>query len=270
MDHSGEDTPRSIQIAGSDPLQMAEAARYNVDHGAQIIDINMGCPAKKVCNVASGSALMKDEARVANILETVVNAVNTPVTLKIRTGWSPQHRNAVNIAKIAESSGIQALAIHGRTRECAFGGIAEYDTIAEVKSIINIPVIVNGDIDSAEKAAFALQETGADAVMIGRAAQGRPWIFKEINFYLEHGKPLPALHENFKNCILLDHLKDLYEFYGELMGVRIARKHIAWYCKEHPNTDSFRKTVNQIESAELQLQQVSDYFNSINNKRLAA
>ena len=270
MDHTGESTPRSIQIAGTDPYQMAEAARFNIDNGAQIIDINMGCPAKKVCSVSAGSALMKDEVLVSRILESVVAAVDAPVTLKIRTGWSPENRNAIAIAKIAEASGIQALAIHGRTRQCAFKGDAEYDTIADVKSVIRIPVIVNGDIDSPEKAAMVIKKTNADGLMIGRAAQGRPWIFKEINHYLKHGRYLPALHDNTKNCILLDHLKALYDFYGEEMGVRIARKHITWYCKEHTNTKGFRKDVNQVESAVLQLQQVSDFFQSFVGKPIAA
>lgn len=275
MDHTGEGSPRSIQIAGTDPQQMAEAARFNIDNGAQIIDINMGCPAKKVCRIAAGSALMKNEALVAKILEAVVNAVDAPVTLKIRTGWSPQNRNALQIAKIAESAGIQALAIHGRTRECAFNGDAEYNTIAEVKSSINIPVIVNGDIDSAEKAALVLEKTNADAIMIGRAAQGRPWIFKEINYYLTHGKHLPPLQVNLKNCILLGHLNALYDFYGEEMGVRIARKHISWYCQamygpENANTNIFRKNVNQVVSAKLQLQLVSDFFQTVEEKPLAA
>jgi len=270
LDHKGEGSPRSVQIAGTDPQQMAEAARFNIDNGAQIIDINMGCPAKKVCSVAAGSALLKDEALVSRILESVVAAVDAPVTLKIRTGWNQQNRNAVNIAKIAESSGIQALAIHGRTRECAFKGEAEYDTIAEVKSSIKIPVIVNGDIDSPEKAVMVLEQTNADAVMIGRAAQGRPWIFKEINYYLKHGKHLPVLQQNVKNCILLNHLEALYDFYGEEMGVRIARKHIAWYCREHANTEAFRKTVNQIETAKLQLRHVSEFIQTIERKTLAA
>ena len=270
MDHTGEGSPRSIQIAGTDPSQMAEAAKFNIDNGAQIIDINMGCPAKKVCNVSAGSALMKNELLVAEILESVVEAVDAPVTLKIRTGWDLQNRNAIQIAKIAESSGIQAIAIHGSTLHCAFKGEAEYDTIADVKSSIHIPVIVNGDIDSPEKAAMVLDKTNADAIMIGRAAQGRPWIFKEINYYLQHGKHLTALQDNTKNCILLAHLEALYDFYGEEKGVRIARKHIAWYCKEHANTDVFRKNINQVETAKLQLQRVSEFFHSIEGKPLAA
>jgi len=275
LDHSGEDTPRSIQIAGADPYQMAEAARFNVDNGAQIIDINMGCPAKKVCHVAAGSALMKDEALVARILESVVDAVDAPVTLKIRTGWSPEHRNAIRIARIAESSGIQAIAVHGRTRACAFKGEAEYDTVTAVKSSVKIPVIANGDIDSAEKAAMVLKRTGADAIMIGRAAQGRPWVFKEINHYLTHGKHVTGLQENFKNCILLEHLNALYTFYGEATGVRIARKHIGWYCKamfwkDQADTELFRKKVNQVDSAEQQLQQVSEFFQSNLKGRLVA
>lgn len=270
LDHSGESTPRSTQIAGTDPYQMAETARFNIDNGAQIIDINMGCPAKKVCNVAAGSALMKNEQLVANILDSVVSAVNAPVTLKIRTGWDQDNRNAVRIASIAEDAGIQAIAVHGRTKQCAFSGEAEYDTIAEVKSHINIPVIANGDITSAEKAEAVLKKTGADAVMIGRAAQGRPWIFSEINYYLQHGKPHSGLQENTKNCILLSHLEALYDFYGEEMGVRIARKHIGWYCKEHTNTEIFRKNVNQVVTASQQLQIVSDYFQSNERNRLAA
>lgn len=273
LDHTGETGPRSIQIAGTDPAQMADAARFNVDNGAQIIDINMGCPAKKVCNVMAGSALLTNEALVANILENVVNAVDVPVTLKIRTGWDPHNRNATRIAKIAQDAGIQALAIHGRTRACAFKGEAEYETIAEVKSAINIPVIANGDIDSAEKAVKIMQITGADAIMIGRAAQGRPWIFREILHFMEFGNKL-STNVKFTNNVLLNHLQSLYDFYGESAGVRIARKHIGWYCKQHyglrvtaasvtaSEVDSFRQRVNKVESANLQLEQVRDFFTS--------
>lgn len=273
LDHSGETTPRSVQIAGTDPAQMAAAAQFNVDNGAQIIDINMGCPAKKVCSVMAGSALLKDELLVANILTSVVNAVEIPVTLKIRTGWDPQSRNATRIAEIAESSGIQALAVHGRTRACAFKGEAEYETISAVKSLVNIPVIANGDIDSPEKAAHILESTGSDAVMIGRAAQGRPWVFREILHYLQHGENAVAPDTEEVNNILLKHLKNLYDFYGEAMGVRIARKHIGWYCKQHAgqlnNIDSFRQRINKVESANIQLEQVAEFF-STTGKLLAA
>ena len=272
IDHSGERSPRSVQIAGADPDQMAEAAQFNVNNGAQIIDINMGCPAKKVCNVMAGSALLKNELLVADILHSVVNAVGVPVTLKIRTGWDADNRNAINIARIAEAEGIQALTIHGRTRACAFKGEAEYETIAEVKSHINIPVIANGDIDSPEKAAEVLRQTGADAIMIGRGAQGRPWIFREILHYLEHGEKLPDLDPKEVNLLLNKHLKSLYDFYGEYAGIRIARKHIGWYCKHLFNqsvetnssiiaeVDSFRKTINKVESAEIQLEKTIKFF----------
>ncbi|MDH5611659.1 MAG: tRNA dihydrouridine synthase DusB [Gammaproteobacteria bacterium] len=272
LDHTGESSPRSVQIAGTDPAQMAEAAQYNVENGAQIIDINMGCPAKKVCNVMAGSALLRNESLVANILHSVVNAVDVPVTLKIRTGWDLDNRNAISIAAIAEAEGIQALTIHGRTRACAFKGEAEYETIAEVKSRIQIPVIANGDIDSPEKAVEVLRQTGADALMIGRGAQGRPWIFKEILHYLEHGKNLPSPDTNEVNFLLNKHLKNLYDFYGETMGVRIARKHIGWYCKHlfnqsvETNSDiiaeieSFRNNINKVESTEIQLEKTINFF----------
>ena len=273
LDHKGETTPRSVQIAGTDPVQMAEAAKFNVDNGAQIIDINMGCPAKKVCSVMAGSALLRDESLVASILKSTVNAVNVPVTLKIRTGWDPQNRNAINIARIAEDSGIQALAVHGRTRACAFKGEAEYETIHAVKSMVNIPIIANGDIDSPEKAAHILELTGADAIMIGRAAQGRPWIFREILHYLKHSELMAAPSADEVNKMLLKHLKNLYDFYGEVMGVRIARKHIGWYCKQHvsqsSDLDSFRQRINKIETASVQLEQVVDFFTS-KGKLLAA
>jgi tRNA-dihydrouridine synthase B len=249
---------------------MAEAARFNVDHGAQIIDINMGCPAKKVCNVMAGSALMRDELLVGKILAAVVDAVDVPVTLKTRTGWDPEHRNAVAIARIAESSGIQAIAVHGRTRSCAYNGDAEYETIKAIKSAINIPVIANGDIDTPQKAEQVFKLTGADAIMIGRAAQGNPWIFKQINHYLQTGKTLspPAIDE-IRN-VLINHLKNLYDFYGEYMGVRIARKHIGWYCKHHPDTDRFRQQIIQVESMHEQLDLVYRFFRKPAGGLLAA
>src|SRR3954447_8816876 len=228
-DHTGEVQPIAVQIAGGDPQMMAQAARYNVDRGAQIIDINMGCPAKKVCNVAAGSALLQNEPLVGRILDAVVAAINIPVTLKIRTGWNPDNRNAVRVAQIAQSAGVTALSVHGRTRACAFNGEAEYETIAEVKSRVAIPVIANGDIDSPEKARQVLDLTGADALMIGRAAQGRPWIFREIQHYLTSGNHLPAPRIIETKELLLDHLRALYELYGEQSGVRVARKHIGWY-----------------------------------------
>ena len=270
LDHAGEQQPRSVQIAGTDPQQMADAAKFNVDQGAQIIDINMGCPAKKVCNVMAGSALMKDESLVGEILATVVNAVDVPVTLKTRTGWDPDNKNAVSIARIAESSGIQALAVHGSTRACAYKGEAEYETIKRVKATVNIPVIANGDIDSPYKAAQVLNQTGADGIMIGRAAQGNPWIFREIRYLLETGNILapPSLDE-VRN-VLINHLENLYDFYGSFMGVRIARKHIGWYCKHHPGTDLFKQRVNQLESTQEQLDLVTEFFSNPTGGLLAA
>jgi tRNA-dihydrouridine synthase B len=261
--HEGEVDPISVQIAGADPAMMAEAARYNVGQGAQIIDINMGCPAKKICNVMAGSALLQDEPLVGKILDAVVRAVDVPVTLKIRTGWDKQHKNALAVARIAESAGIQALAIHGRTRACAYTGHAEYDTIATVKAAVNIPVIANGDINTPEQARQILDYTGADAVMIGRAAQGRPWIFREISHYLETGEhiPLPEVAEIHR--VLIDHLHDLYEFYGEYSGVRIARKHISWYTKGLVGSAVFRHLMNQLQSTEQQLAAVDEFFNKL-------
>jgi tRNA-dihydrouridine synthase B len=261
--HEGEVDPISVQIAGADPAMMAEAARYNVAQGAQIIDINMGCPAKKICNVMAGSALLQDEPLVGKILDAVVRAVEVPVTLKIRTGWDKQHKNALSVARIAESAGIQALAIHGRTRACAYTGHAEYDTIATVKAAVNIPVIANGDINTPEQARQILDYTGADAVMIGRAAQGRPWIFREISHYLETGQhiPLPEVAEIHR--VLIDHLHDLYEFYGEYSGVRIARKHISWYTKGLVGSAMFRHLMNQLQSTEQQLAAVNEFFNKL-------
>ena len=263
MDHAGEPEPVGIQIAGTEPLQLADAARYNVDHGARIIDINMGCPAKKVCSAWAGSALMRDEALVARILSAVVGAVDVPVTLKIRTGWAAGQRNAVAIARIAEDCGIAALAVHGRTRDLHYTGQAEYDTIADVKSRLRIPVIANGDIDSPDKAAFVLRQTGADAVMIGRAAQGRPWIFREVAHFLATGERLapPSLYEI--RDILLGHLEALHAFYGEQSGVRIARKHLGWYAKDRPENAAFRAVVNAADSADAQLRLTRDYFDAL-------
>jgi tRNA-dihydrouridine synthase B len=260
-DHEGEVEPVSVQIAGAEPIMLARAAQHNVDNGAQIIDINMGCPAKKVCNVMAGSALMQDEALVARILEAVVSAVpNTPVTLKFRTGWNRENRNAAAIARIAEESGIRAIAIHGRTRACQYRGEAEYDTIAEVKTRISIPVIANGDITHPEKAKFVLDYTGADGVMIGRAAQGRPWIFREIEHYLATGDLLPPPLVTDIHTILRDHLADLYAFYGELTGVRIARKHISWYTKGLAGSAVFRQRMNTLPTVAEQLAATDEFF----------
>ena len=263
MDHAGEPAPISVQIAGTEPAQLAEAARYNVANGAQIIDINMGCPAKKVCNAWAGSALMRDEALVARILEAVVGAVDVPVTLKIRTGWCAEVGNAPAIAHIAEQSGIAALAIHGRTRNQHYTGQAEYDTIAQIKAQLSIPVIANGDIDSPAKAAFVLKHTGADAVMVGRAAQGRPWIFREISHYLATGQELPPPTLTEVRDILMGHLAHLHAFYGEPQGVRIARKHLGWYAKDRPENAAFRAVVNRAETPEEQLRLTADYFDAL-------
>ena len=258
--HEGEVDPISVQIVGADAKMLARAAQHNVEHGAQIIDINMGCPAKKICNVMAGSALLQNEKLVGELLQAVVGAVDVPVTLKIRTGWDKHNRNAVNIARIAEDSGIQALAIHGRTRACAYTGDAEYDTIRAVKSAVRIPVIANGDITTPEKAKFVLQHTGADAVMIGRAAQGRPWLFREIAHYLATGAHLPAPAVDEILDVLLQHLHDLYAFYGEQTGLRVARKHISWYTKGLPGSAVFRHRMNLLESAEAQLRAVNEFF----------
>jgi len=261
--HIGEPEPRSIQIAGTDPDMMAEAAQHNVIHGADIIDINMGCPAKKVCNVMAGSALLQNETLVADILEAVVTAVEVPVTLKIRTGWDREHRNGVAIAKIAEQSGIQALAVHGRTRADAYKGEAEYDTIAEIKSAITIPVIANGDISTPIKAKQILDYTNADALMIGRAAQGNPWIFKQISHYFFTGHDLAAPPIDEVRRILIDHLHALYTFYGEYTGVRMARKHIAWYSKGLKNGNPFRQQMNTFELPQQQLEFTEQFFNDL-------
>ena len=260
MNHAGELSPISIQIAGADPAQLAQAARFNVDHGAQIIDINMGCPAKKVCNVAAGSALMKDEALVERILSAVVDAVEVPVTLKIRTGWDHEHRNAVRVARIAEAAGIRALSIHGRTRADAFQGAAEYDTIAAVKAAVTIPVIANGDIDCPDKARKVLRHTGADAVMIGRAAQGRPWIFREIEHFLRTGTyALPPSAVEMQT-VLLDHVKALHRFYGEYQGLRVARKHVSWYMAGLAGGSRLRSQFIRLESAHAQLDALEVFF----------
>jgi tRNA-dihydrouridine synthase B len=263
MDHVGEPDPVSVQIAGYDPAMLAEAARYNVDHGAQIVDINMGCPAKKVCNVWSGSALLQDEALVGRILGAVVQAVAVPVTLKIRTGWNRDNRNGVAIARIAEDAGIAALAVHGRTRADLYQGEAEYDTIAAIKAAVSIPVFANGDIDTPERARFVLDYTGADAVMIGRAAQGRPWVFREIAHYLATGVKLASPSPREVQAILLGHLDDLYAFYGEQQGVRIARKHLGWYAKDRPENAAFRNVANRAESAAEQQRLTREYFDAL-------
>jgi tRNA-dihydrouridine synthase B len=263
MDHAGEPAPVGVQIAGTDPATMAAAARHNVDHGAQLIDINMGCPAKKVCNAWAGSALMRDESLVARILEAVVNAVDVPVTLKIRTGWDATHRNAPAIARIAQASGIAALAVHGRSREQQYTGVAEYDTIAAIKAELSIPVIANGDIDSPRKAAEVLRHTGCDAVMVGRAAQGRPWIFREIAHYLASGELLPEPSLAEVRDVLLGHLEALHAFYGEQAGVRIARKHLGWYAKDRPENAAFRTVVNRAQTAREQLRLTRDYFDAL-------
>jgi tRNA-dihydrouridine synthase B len=259
-DHKGETEPRAVQIVGADPAMMAEAARLNVERGAQIIDINMGCPAKKVCNVLAGSALLQHETLVAKILKAVVNAVDVPVTLKIRTGWNREQRNGVTVARIAEDSGIQALSVHGRTRADLFMGAAEYDTIAEIKQAVRIPVIANGDIDSPQKAAMVLAKTGADGLMIGRAAQGNPWIFRQIAHFLTTGNVLapPALEE--VRDTLLGHLENLYRFYGEHRGVRVARKHISWYSKGLVGGAVFRNEVNRVETVKEQTSLVTIFF----------
>ncbi len=272
IEHRDEAAPRAVQIVGADPQQMAEAARYNVGHGADIIDINMGCPAKKVCHVAAGSALMKNESLVAQILSAVVNAVEVPVTLKIRTGWDMDHRNGARIAALAQDCGIQALAVHGRTRACGFAeGTVEYDTIAQIKRTVTIPVIANGDIRTPAQAQQVLDYTGADAVMIGRAAQGRPWIFREITHYLATGKILPEPGPSQVCEILLEHLRNLYALYGDYTGVRVARKHIAWYSKSHPESTAFRQLINHVETPEQQLAFTREFFDQlIHHKELAA
>ena len=265
MMHSGDPEPRSVQIAGGDPEMLAEAARRNVEMGAQIIDINMGCPAKKVCNKAAGSALLKDETLVREILQAVVAAVDVPVTLKIRTGWDRENKNGIAVAKIAEDAGIVALAVHGRTRADLYMGEAEYDTIAAIKQAVSIPVLANGDIDSPQKAKAVLAATGADGLLIGRAAQGRPWIFREIEHYLSTGEQLPAPNLCEVERILLEHLAALHAFYGDVMGVRIARKHVSWYLATLPGAREFRAQFNRLDSTDAQCTNVREFFSERHN-----
>lgn len=270
-DHTGESGPRSVQIVGADPAMMAEAARYNVANGAEIIDINMGCPAKKICNTAAGSALLRDEPLVRRILEAVVSAVAIPVTLKIRTGWDTHNRNGVKIAQLAEQIGIQSLAIHGRTRACGYSGDAEYETIRAIKQAVAIPVLANGDIRTPQKAKEVLDFTGADGIMIGRAAQGRPWIFREIEHYLNTGTQLAPPERDELHHVLRDHLQSLYSFYGEHTGSLVARKHAAWYTKGLPNGAAFRRTINQESSPAAQLRLVDEFFDRLGeHEELAA
>ncbi len=267
LEHRGEASPVSVQIAGADPAMMAEAARVNAAEGAQIIDINMGCPAKKVCNVAAGSALLSNENLVVRILEAVVSAVEVPVTLKIRTGPDPEHRNALRIARIAESAGVRLLAVHGRTRACGFRGQAEFDTVAEVKAGVRIPVIANGDIATPEDARRVLDYTGADGIMIGRAAHGRPWIFREFSYFLSEGKKLPPPAVAEMRSVALEHLEGIYSLYGEALGVRIARKHIGWYTRGIAGNcgagEAFRREAVQILSAAAQLAAVARFYDGL-------
>jgi tRNA-dihydrouridine synthase B len=261
-DHEGEMEPKAVQIAGADPQDLADCAAFNVERGAQIIDINMGCPVKKVCNNWCGSALLQHEDLVQRILEAVVNAVDVPVTLKFRTGWDRQNKNALNIARMAEQAGIAMLTLHGRTRADGYKGDAEYDTIAAVKAAVTIPVVANGDITTPEKAKFVLDYTGADAVMIGRAAQGRPWICREIDHYLRTGEHLPAPLVEEVRELMNEHLPSHYAFYGDYLGVRTARKHIGWYVQDLPGGEEFRQRMNLLESTATQLAAVDDFFKS--------
>ncbi len=273
LDHAGEGDPVIVQIAGGDPEMIAAAARANAALGAQVIDINMGCPAKKVCNRAAGSALLRDEALVARILEAAVGAVaplGVPVTLKTRTGWSPDDRNALRIARLAESIGIAAIAVHGRTRACGFGGQAEYETIRMLKAEVTIPVIANGDLRTPEEASEVLRVTGADGVMIGRAAQGSPWVFREMRHYIETGKHLPQAGAAEVRAIILDHLAALHRFYGHARGVRTARKHLGWYLAGRPGGEQLRRRIVQVEDAGEQLAVVNRYFEEALEKGLAA
>jgi tRNA-dihydrouridine synthase B len=260
LQHEGEASPIAVQIVGTDPQKLAEAARINVDYGAEIIDINMGCPAKKVCKLAAGSALLRDEALVGHILETVVGAVDVPVTLKIRTGWDKHSINAPTIARIAEQNGIQMLTVHGRTRACKFSGEAEYETIREVKQAVSIPVVANGDIRDEKKAQQVLEFTGADAIMIGRATQGRPWIFRHIAHYLATGEQLQKPEPRWIGDLLLEHLEALYGLYGKQHGVRIARKHIAWYSSKLRGAATFRRKINQVEDTQGQERLIKTFF----------
>jgi tRNA-dihydrouridine synthase B len=262
MDHSGEPSPRVVQIAGFDPGMMAEAARRNVDAGAEIVDINMGCPAKKVCNRLAGSALLKDEALVARILQAVVAAVPVPVTLKTRTGWDASHKNGIRIAQLAERCGIQALAIHGRTRADAYRGVAEHETVRAIKQCIKIPVFANGDIDSPQRAREVLEQTGCDGIMIGRAAQGRPWIFDEVNFFIGVGELRKDLARENVRDIMRAHLENLYDFYGDETGVRVARKHLSWYLNQHPGQEALRNRLVRIETPQEQLATLLDQYDT--------
>ena len=263
MDHSAEGGLRSVQIAGADPEMMAFAARYNVEQGAQIVDINMGCPAKKVNKKLAGSALLRAPDQVKAICRAVVDAVEVPVTLKIRTGWDPDNRNGVEIARIAEDCGIAALAVHGRTRACLYKGEAEYDTIRAIKQAVSIPVVANGDIDSPEKARYVLDYTGVDAVMIGRAAQGRPWIFREIRHFLETGTKLPPPDREEVRTLMNEHVTNLHQFYGAYLGARIARKHVGWYLDEEEAGREFRKHFNALDCADAQLEALEAYFDGL-------
>ena len=261
LDLDPDAEPRVVQIAGSEPEKMALAARLCIDRGAQIIDINMGCPARKVCNRLAGSALLKDEKRVADILTAVVAAAAAvPVTLKMRTGWDPQHRNGIEIARIAERCGIEALAVHGRTRACKYRGNAEYGTIAQIKETVSVPVIANGDIRTPEKSLEVFRLSSADALMIGRGAQGRPWIFRELDHMMKTGETIPPLAKSEVRDIMLDHLSDLYQFYGDTTGVRVARKHLTWYCADLKNSDEFRSRVVRVDSASEQIRLTREFF----------
>ncbi len=256
--------PVAVQIAGSDADQLALAARACVERGAQIIDINMGCPAKKVCRKLAGSALLRDEKLVARILHAVVAAVDVPVTLKMRTGWDPDHRNGVSIARIAEDAGIQSIAVHGRTRACRYLGLAEFETISRIKETISIPVIANGDVTTPEKSLEVLRLTHADGLMIGRGAQGRPWIFRELNHFLISGAAIAPLEKKELRDMMLGHLKELHQFYGDKTGVRVARKHLTWYCRSLPNSDEFRHQAVRVDSASEQLALTKEYFDRAN------
>jgi tRNA-dihydrouridine synthase B len=260
--HDGEMEPKAVQIAGADPAMLAECAKFNVDRGAQIIDINMGCPVKKVCNSWCGSALLQDEKLVGAILDAVVAAVDVPVTLKFRTGWDRLNKNALAIARIAQSSGVAMLTLHGRTRADGYSGAAEYETIAAVKAAVSIPVVANGDITGPGKAKLVLDATGADAVMIGRAAQGRPWIFREIDYFLRTGRIMPAPSVAEVRSLMDEHLRAHYAFYGEFIGVRTARKHIGWYVRALTGGEAFRKRMNTLENCDDQLTAVNDFFES--------
>jgi tRNA-dihydrouridine synthase B len=266
--HRDEAEPRVVQIAGADPVTLAAAARLNAAEGAQIIDINMGCPVKKILKQAAGSALLRDEALVATLLKAVVSAVQVPVTLKLRTGWSLEQRNGVTIAKIAEDCGIAALAVHGRTRACMFNGDAEYDTIAAIKQSVKIPVIANGDITSPEKARAVLAHTGADAVMIGRAARGRPWLFREIEHYLRTGTQLPQQSPACVHRVMRAHMQELHGFYGAHLGLGYVRKHVAWYLEPYAGARQFRGEFNKLASAAAQIEGIDRFFATLEHEAL--